>query len=337
MVSIIIPVYNVEKYLRICLESVLQQTYKDYEVIMVDDGSTDDSPNICCEYTQRDSRFSVIHQANMGLASARNTGIRAAKGEYIYFIDSDDCINVRLLEVAIGLAEKEQANIVQIELESVPEDYADYTVEMVEDVPVQRFSTIEALWNLDRDCPAISKDIRLTTTVVWTKLYRVAAFSSLLFPEGMRMHEDQMVAHQRIAEAGGMVFLNQPLYYYRQSSSSLIRVGWTPKRLAILDCYEERYNCIKDLPYHSVEQQELVNYIGLRYCVCIFRNYDMIDKKLKGEEQKREKKDALKRIRGLLNDSTLKLSFLNRIFYRCFSVIPMFFVMVFRMRNRWKG
>ena len=102
--------------------------------------------------------------------------------------------------------------------------------------------------------------------------------------------------------------------------------------------YEEDGTPIKfTLNIASNKEKVERHYIGVRYCVCIFRNYDMVDKKLKGEEQKREKKDALKRIRGLLNDSTLKLSFLNRIFYRCFSEIPMFFVMVFRMRNRWKG
>lgn len=91
MVSIIIPVYNVEKYLHICLDSVLAQTYTDYEVILVNDGSKDDSGKICEEYVKRDKRFSLISQDNKGLASARNTGIKAAKGKYIYFIDSDDC------------------------------------------------------------------------------------------------------------------------------------------------------------------------------------------------------------------------------------------------------
>ena len=83
MISIIIPVYNVEKYLRVCLDSVINQSYSDYEVILVDDGSTDSSPAICDEYCSKDSRFQVIHQENMGLASARNTGIRAAKGEFL--------------------------------------------------------------------------------------------------------------------------------------------------------------------------------------------------------------------------------------------------------------
>lgn len=93
MVSIIVPVYNVEEYLRECVDSVLNQTYSDVEVILVDDGSTDQSGNICDEYAKMDSRIKVIHKKNRGVSSARNTGIETASGERIIFVDSDDCIH----------------------------------------------------------------------------------------------------------------------------------------------------------------------------------------------------------------------------------------------------
>lgn len=337
MVSIIIPVYNVEKYLRICLDSVLAQTYGGYEVIMVNDGSTDDSGKICEEYAGKDARFHLITQENMGLASARNTGIRAAKGKYIYFIDSDDCINPSLLEITVGIAEQKNANIVQINLEPVPSDFEDYDRQVdTTDILLQSFSATQALRNLDEDNKKYAEDIRLTTTVVWTKLYRKDAFKDLLFPEGMRMHEDQMAAHRRIAEAGGMIFLDCPLYYYRQSDASLIRTGWTPKRLTILDCYEDRLRCVMEHADHekTPESRSLVDYIYWRYLVCLFRNYDMICLKMSGEDRKEKKKEVIQRMRSLLKEKPGKLPVSKQLFMNCFCAVPGVFQKMFYMRNR---
>lgn len=111
-ISVVIPVYNVEKYLRECVDSVLCQTYTDYEVILVDDGSTDSGGQICDEYALKDPRIRVIHQPNGGLSAARNTGLAAAQGEYVYFLDSDDYIEAQTLEHLVSLANKEAADIV---------------------------------------------------------------------------------------------------------------------------------------------------------------------------------------------------------------------------------
>ncbi|MBO5128772.1 MAG: glycosyltransferase family 2 protein [Oscillospiraceae bacterium] len=112
MISVIIPVYNVEKYLAECIDSVLCQSYTDYEIILVDDGATDSSGEMCDEYALKDSRIRVIHQPNGGLSAARNTGLRAARGEYVYFLDSDDYIEPCALEDLLGLAERETAGVV---------------------------------------------------------------------------------------------------------------------------------------------------------------------------------------------------------------------------------
>ena len=112
MVSVVIPVYNVEKYLAECVDSVLNQTYKDYEIILVDDGATDSSGAMCDAYAQIDPRIRVIHRPNGGLSAARNTGLRAAQGEYVYFLDSDDYIEPCALEHLIMTAEKEHADVV---------------------------------------------------------------------------------------------------------------------------------------------------------------------------------------------------------------------------------
>ena len=112
LVSVVIPVYNVEKYLNECVDSVLKQTYTDYEIILVDDGSTDNSGLICDEYLNISDKIRVIHQQNGGLSAARNTGLKAAKGEYVYFLDSDDYIEDCTLEHLIALAEDEIADVV---------------------------------------------------------------------------------------------------------------------------------------------------------------------------------------------------------------------------------
>lgn len=334
MISIIIPVYNVEKYLRVCLDSVINQSYSDYEVILVDDGSTDSSPAICDKYCSKDNRFQVIHQENMGLASARNTGIRAAKGDYMYFIDSDDCIHPDLLKIMVSAAESYDANLVQVDLASVPEDFAKYNEYKIPELDnwkdyCTKYDTIQSLYNLDKDDKSRGKDIRLTTTVVWTKLYRRSAFQDFLFPEGMRMHEDQMVAHRNIVRAGGMVYINLPLYFYRQSNQSLIRKGWSPKRLTILDCYDDRLRCCMELGDSS-----LTNYIFKRYLVCLFRNYCVVANSMNKKESSPYRKMILTKTKSILKEMPAKLSSKDKFIFKAFTLAPSIFAWAFKLRGK---
>ena len=125
LVSVIIPVYNVEKYLEECVNSVINQTYKNIEVILVDDGSTDSSGDICDEYVMFDSRISVLHKANGGLSSARNAGMKKASGEWIYFLDSDDFLELDMLSHLVNLATRKQADIVFFDACSFTDDGTD--------------------------------------------------------------------------------------------------------------------------------------------------------------------------------------------------------------------
>ena len=369
LISIIIPVYNVEKYLRVCLDSVINQSYSDYEVIMVDDGSTDSSPAICDEYCQKDSRFTVIHQENMGLASARNTGIRAAKGQYLYFIDSDDCIHPDLLKIMVSAAEDYDANLVQVDLASVPEDFTKYNEYNIPELEnwkdyCTKYDTIQSLYNLDKDDKSRGKDIRLTTTVVWTKLYRRSVFQDFLFPEGMRMHEDQMVAHRNIVRAGGMVYINLPMYFYRQSNQSLIRKGWSPKRLTILDCYDDRLRCCMELrdgnsagntvptknPAETensatansitantptiTEAANLTNYIYKRYLVCLFRNYCVVANSMNKKESSPYRKMILNKTKSILKEMPAKLSSKDKFVFKSFTIAPSLFAWAFKLRGK---
>ena len=331
MVSIVVPVYNVEKYLRICLDSIKQQTYTDFEVIMVDDGSTDGSGAICEEYEKADGRFHLIRQENKGLASARNTGIRAAKGEYLYFVDSDDCIHVSLLDILVKVAEREHANIVQIGFVDVPSDFTDYTREVeglekfadtIRDCLLTTYAWEECIYLLENCKPGIEYQRNLQTVVVWTKLYRVSAFDTLLFPEGMRLHEDQMVAHRNFIQSDGMVYVDLPLHFYRKAQASLIRVGWTPKRLAIFDCYEDRLKCLIHQKKEENQYVDLINFVYLRYLICIFRNYQMAEKTLTGQEKSNCCKEIKQKMKLVLKAGTGKIAIKYRFFFGLFLCMP---------------
>lgn len=362
MVSIVVPVYNVEKYLPVCIESLINQTYKDIEILLVNDGSTDGSLKILREYESRDSRIKVLDQKNKGLSAARNTGVNNSTGEYIFFVDSDDCIDARLVEIAVMVAEAagEKGALVQLNLKFVPEDFvpeklpSDSVPNQItifddklkienKEYEIRYFDAVTAFYNLDRDNKKLAEDIRLTTTVAWTKLYRRAVFKELSFPEEVRLHEDQMTAHRRIQQAKGMTFVDIPLYYYRQAdNSSLIRVGWTKKRLSILDCYEDRLATAKELADNQefdncVETSKgLLDFIYLRTLVCFFRNYAMTskNKSIDSNEKREIQKSILIRMKKILNDRTGKLSFAKAVFFKTFVLMPLPFVIAFNIRNK---
>lgn len=329
-VSIVIPVYNVEKYLEVCLDSVLEQAYTDYEVILVDDGSTDRSSQICDAYAQQDTRFRVIHQKNGGLSNARNNGAKAATGDYVFFLDSDDCIHPSLLQKMAHIAEEYQAALVQIDFEMVPEEFADYKKNIEAEEKVFAFDTVEAFYNIDKDNKQIAQDIRLITTVVWSKLYRRDLLEKVNFPEDIKLHEDQMVAHRFIVEAGGLVFCRAPLYFYRKRSNSLITEGWTVKRLTILDCYRDRVEWAKRIKAETNRVEGLVYYIYVRYLVCMFKNYWMISKRLNGDEKKKYQNQVIQRYRAEMKSSGIRLKLKDRFVFSMFSMFPNMFVKIYQ-------
>ena len=336
-VSIVIPVYNVEKYLEICLDSVLAQQFTNFEAILVDDGSTDGSPAICDKYVKADSRFRVIHQQNGGLSHARNTGAKAAVGDYVFFLDSDDCIHPMLLLKLTELAEQYHAALVQTDMEQVPENFSNYGKETDNDFEVYQFDTIDAFYNIDKDNPKLSKDIRLITIVTWSKLYRRDLVEKIPFPEEIKLHEDQMVAHRFIVEAGGMVFCRAPLYFYRSRQGSLITEGWTVKRLTIFECYKDRVEWAKKIVSDEKRTEALVYYIYIRYLVCMFKNYWMITRNLSGEEKKRYQKQVIERFREELKNRDFPLKPRDWLMFYCFGMVPKLFTGCYQLVfNLWK-
>jgi glycosyltransferase involved in cell wall biosynthesis len=223
-VSIIVPVYNVEKYLRECLDSIIAQTYRDYEVILVDDGSVDSSPNICDEYAKKDDRISVIHKQNGGLSDARNAGLRKAKGEYIIFIDSDDYISATNFLETLFIKCQNKPDVVLYKFKEYLEDvnkFVDCSFSFPKSFTSQRpASIINALVENDAFyCAA------------WTKCIRanVLKKNNIEFERGITS-EDQEWYYHVIKVVRNYEMVDYPFIVYRKRKGS-ITSSWTIKNL----------------------------------------------------------------------------------------------------------
>lgn len=213
LISVVVPVYNVENYLSICIESIIYQDYKNIEIILVDDGSTDSSGKICEKYKLLDNRIRVIHQQNGGLSNARNVGIKIAKGEYIGFVDSDDWIAKKMYSTLISLCEEKETDIAVCERILVESDFIDDNGTSGE---VYIASTDEALDVLYKDEKYYSH--------AWNKLYKRELFDNIQFPNG-KTFEDIYIMHDIFSLSKRVAFIDKGLYYYRSRYNSIARVN----------------------------------------------------------------------------------------------------------------
>lgn len=234
LISVIVPVYNVEAYLGRCVESILQQTYKNLEIILVDDGSTDSCPHLCDEWAKIDERIIVIHKKNGGLSDARNAGLNIATGDYIGFVDSDDWIAPEMYERLLSAIYENQSDI------------SACTVEMVwENGLERRLLTIRENMILDSDAAqeALLMETKLKQPV-WYKLYRKKAIDGISFEKG-KCHEDVFWSYQAIGNANKVSIIDYIGYYYWQRKDSIMGERYSVKRLDVVEAYCRRYEYIK--------------------------------------------------------------------------------------------
>lgn len=237
IISVIVPVYNVEPYLSRCIDSILAQTFTDFELILVDDGSPDNCGKICDEYAEKDSRIVVIHKENGGLSSARNAGIdRAFKNiscEFLAFVDSDDFITEKYLEKLFE-ATDDGVDITSCDMLCFT-DHDELLSEMkalkTEDTK-ETYSGAEAVKHLYKMDGSISIE-------AWCKLYRKGLFSTIRFPEG-KIHEDQAIVPILIYNARKVVCMGDALYCYFKRSNSITRELFSLRRF---DDIEALSNC----------------------------------------------------------------------------------------------
>lgn len=199
LVSVIIPVYNVEKYLYRCLNSVLAQSYKKLEIIVVNDGSKDNSLKILCEFAEKDARINVIDKENEGVAKARNTGIDAANGRYLVFVDSDDYIEKNMIEVLVNLLEQHQVDMSLCKISESGSIFKNQTY-------------LEHFYNHHDLMEGIFKDQEISSHPV-NKLYKKELFDFIRYPENTIV-EDMAIAHHLLRNVKSAVLTEAPLYIY---------------------------------------------------------------------------------------------------------------------------
>lgn len=212
MISVIIPVYNVAPYLGACLDSVLAQSHRDIEVILVDDGSTDGSGELCHDYACRDARITVLHQANAGPSAARNAALDVAQGEYIAFIDSDDVVHHRYLETLLRAMEQYGADVVQSPYRIVPAaDRGRYDATFLQR-PLPTGYTHRELTADEAQLAMLYQ--RGTADSSPCKLFRRALFDGLRFPLCFRVYEDLYLMAQLYPRIQRYVWIDLPMYFY---------------------------------------------------------------------------------------------------------------------------
>ena len=236
-ITVIVPVYNVENYLGRCIQSIISQTYRNLEIILVDDGSTDNSGNICDEYAKKDGRIRVIHQKNRGLSGARNAGINVATGNYIGFIDSDDWIDSDMFELLLHYANEHNADIVQCDT------YINYKNGMeknnYENLNVRVLDTVQAM-----------KETVYTNTnmSVCNKLFNSFLLKSERFDEELYGIEDWELNYRILKKYSSLVsvYVNAPKYHYFMRTGSITHKWNENAMINSFELFEKIYNCEKN-------------------------------------------------------------------------------------------
>ena len=216
-ISVIVPVYKVEKFLHRCVDSILGQTFRDFELILVDDGSPDSCGEICEAYAARDSRIHVIHQQNGGLSAARNTGIDWVMAEshshWLAFVDSDDWVHPEFLQQLYRAAEQTLCKI-----------------------------SVCGFYRTEGDPLPEGEDFSIhdsVTAVAWNKLYHRSLFKKLRYPIG-KLHEDEFTTYKAIYQAGKIGVTPARLYAYYQNPEGIMRSDWNPRRMHVLEAFEQQ-------------------------------------------------------------------------------------------------
>lgn len=244
-ISVIVPVYNVEQYLGRCVDSLVNQTYSDLEIILVDDGSKDNSGHLCDTYAKKDARIKVVHQANQGLSGARNTGLDNATGSYIFFLDSDDYLEENAFELMLNNMHRWNADIVACGIQNVY-DNSSLNNRFTSDKP--------GVWS-GRDSVIQMMRTNNICTVAWNKLYKASLWQDIRFTVGI-LHEDEDVTYKPLYMAKIVSFIPDCLYDYYQRDGSLVHLKQELRYKDYLNAIEKRIlyfedNNEKELIEHS--------------------------------------------------------------------------------------
>lgn len=266
-ISVVVPVYNIEEYLPRCIESILNQSFDDFRLILVNDGSTDRSGEICDEYKEKDFRIKVIHQENMGLSMARNVGLDSSKEEYITFIDSDDYVHKDMLKILYRTLRKYKCDI------SVGQFKLSYDDERIEDEELDS----ESITKDNRQAvDMIVGESNANMIVAWGKLYKKSLFDNIRYPQG-KYHEDEFVTYKLLYNSKRVVINTEQLYYYTQRSQSITGQRYSLKRLEKLEALKEAIDFFKERDEKELETRARARYL-MNIQIAYYRvRYEMKD------------------------------------------------------------
>ena len=286
LISVIIPVYKVEKYLDQCVQSVVGQTYQNLEIILVDDGSPDNCPRMCDRWCEKDHRIRVIHKQNGGLSDARNYGIRESHGEFISFIDSDDWVPPDMVMELYEACDRFHAEMSICQFEIVYQN-GEREKSVDTEYPTEVFSAKEALKLLLQE--------KRISNHAWRKLYRRNILSDETFPVG-KFYEDIYAMPQLFLKCRNIVCLNKVLYYYRQNPGGIIKTNSIQSNLDFLEGLQAQYNqIIEALP-------ELKAYAEYSKCRGLYIIWENLEK-----NRKEKGTDAWKECRKKAQEALLEL------------------------------
>lgn len=288
LISIIIPVYNVEKYLDKCIDSVLNQTYTNLEIILVNDGSTDNSPAVCNAWADKDGRIKVIHKENGGLSDARNAGLSEAQGAFIAFVDSDDYIEADMYEKLISTIHQTESDIALCKFRYVYET-EQYSVFSADSFDITEYGASDAISAL------IDDRIR---QVVWNKLYKTQLIKDTLFDVG-KFHEDEFWSYKAIGKAVKIAEIDYTGYNYMQRENSIMNKGYSIRRLDALEA-----KCLRQT-YLDTEYPELSDKGRINLIFFAIYNGQMAMKHL----EKQEKKTVFSKLKDCTDKNIALLDF----------------------------
>ena len=266
LITMVIPVYKVEEYLDKCMSSVVNQSYKNLEIILIDDGGQDNCPKMCDAWAKKDKRVKVIHKENGGLSDARNAGIKCAKGKYICFVDSDDFLHKDYVKLHYENITKYDADITICKYKDFRDEslIVDEEINSVDSVVFDKNELISEMFQRGR----------VNFITAWSKMYKKEIFDNLEFMKG-RIHEDEFIVHRVFSLCDKAVFVPEVLYYYRQREGSIVtNKNFTERNLDSFYAIEDRYNFFVNTQFEELAYQCVLNTIIYCYCKAKYMSAD---------------------------------------------------------------
>ncbi len=322
LISIVVPIYNVEKYLDKCINSLIKQKYEYIEIILVDDGSIDNCPAICDKWKEKDSRIIVIHKENGGLSDARNTGIEIAKGTYICFVDSDDYVDETYVEKLYNAIEDNNVNISQCGIDYINDEH-----KIIKSIGYDINCLLSGRKIIEDSC----NEHYVENEVVWNRLYKTSLFETIKFPKG-KLHEDEYTTYKLLYNENNIAIVPENLYKYRQSNNSIMRSKYSLKKFNdFKEAYNEKINYFK-------ERNDIVVYdmVIRSYLSNLSNIYIKIERDIQNSKQilRQIKNEYKKYYKYTIRSSNISIK--NKVKVTFFFVSPKIYTILKNIQGRMK-